>query len=105
MRNPLAHKVCRGVCARLTSVSARSTGVSVATPSGGVVEQITPGVTGLLSARNDADSLAVALREALATPGLVARLGRSARQAAGEEFSEAVMVARHLELYEQRLTR
>jgi glycosyltransferase involved in cell wall biosynthesis len=46
----------------------------VATPVGGLAEQVRPGETGLLSERADADSFALALRRLATEPGLLDRL-------------------------------
>lgn len=71
----------------------------VATPSGGVTEQIEHGRSGLLAEGIDGGSLAAVLREALADAELRARLGSAARERVTEHFSEQRMIDGHLKLY------
>ena len=67
---------------------AMSTGVPVvATRSGGIVEQVEDGKTGLLVERGDAKALANALVRLLSDDDLRARMGKAAGQRAAEHFS------------------
>ncbi len=75
----------------------------VATPSGGVGEQIEDGKTGLLSTAITAPALAIALRRALESPTLRHQLGEAARARAASEYSEQTFLARHRALYESVL--
>jgi glycosyltransferase involved in cell wall biosynthesis len=72
----------------------------VATPSGGVVEQITNGENGFLAAEISGRALADALDQAVSTPGGISRSGENARRKVVERFSEATMIEAHLRLYE-----
>lgn len=71
----------------------------VATPSGGVVEQIRDGETGFLATAVDGPSLAAALERALDMPCAWTDLGQRARQEVIDHFSEAVMIERYRQLY------
>ena len=77
----------------------------VATPSGGVIEQIENGVTGLLAAEISGSALAVVLREALGDAAMAARIGEAGRAAVVANFSESAMVERHVGLYEAILSK
>jgi glycosyltransferase involved in cell wall biosynthesis len=77
----------------------------VATPAGGVIEQIEHNKTGLLVNAFTGDALGTALRAALRNPTHVAKLGAAARQTAATHFSEATMIHRHLNLYDQILSK
>jgi glycosyltransferase involved in cell wall biosynthesis len=68
----------------------------VATPVGGLLEQVVDGETGLLAARPDADALADALRRLITTPGLHASLAMGAMHRR-HELSTDRFVARLLE--------
>jgi glycosyltransferase involved in cell wall biosynthesis len=59
--------------------------------------------TGLLVAREDAAALAAALRRILADRALGERLAAAGRAAYAEQFSERVVVARYLGLFERAL--
>src|SRR6266481_4849265 len=59
----------------------------VATPSGGVVEQITDGENGFLAAAISGDALATALAHALESRNEIPRLGQHARRTVIERFS------------------
>jgi len=72
----------------------------VATPSGGVVEQITHEETGLLAATVSAESLTDMLQRAIDDAAMRARLGRSARRRVEARFSEQAMIDAHVQLYE-----
>lgn len=75
----------------------------VSTPTDGVLEQIEDGQTGLIARDFSGAGLAVRLEEALGDPALRARLGAAARVRATDEFSESVMIERHLKLYAELL--
>ena len=71
----------------------------VATPSGGVVEQIADGKDGLLAADISGKSLAAALQRALDSPKEIQTLGENARSTVIERFSEDTMIDEHVCLY------
>jgi glycosyltransferase involved in cell wall biosynthesis len=71
----------------------------VATPSGGVVEQITDGETGFLAAEISGSALANALDRALRFRALIPLIGENARRTVIEKFSEDSMIEAHLRLY------
>jgi glycosyltransferase involved in cell wall biosynthesis len=73
----------------------------VATPTGGVVEQITDHASGLLAAEISGHALGDALRVAIGDTGLRVRLGIAARERVIAQFTEARMVTRYLELYRE----
>jgi len=75
----------------------------VATPSSGVVEQITNGENGLLAGDISGESLAGALDRALQSPEDISRLGQNARRSVIGRFSEDVMIEAHLRLYQSLL--
>jgi glycosyltransferase involved in cell wall biosynthesis len=75
----------------------------VATPTGGVKEQITDRQSGLLASEITGEALGMALRVALTDPALRARLGAAARARVIENFTEEQMVARYLEVYREVL--
>ena len=75
----------------------------VATPTGGVVEQIEDGVSGLLARDISGPALAEALARALGDSALRSRLGIAARERVMREFTEDVFIERHRELYEEVL--
>jgi glycosyltransferase involved in cell wall biosynthesis len=72
----------------------------VATPSGGVIEQITDGENGFLAENISGNALAAALDRALKEPASIAAMGENARQTVIQKFSEARMVEAHLRLYQ-----
>jgi glycosyltransferase involved in cell wall biosynthesis len=76
----------------------------VATPSGGVVEQITDGENGFLAAEISGGALADALDRALRSPGGLSRIGENARRKVIEKFSEDAMIEAHLRLYDSLMT-
>jgi len=71
----------------------------VATPSGGVVEQITDGENGFLAAEISGVALADALHRALRSRDEIFRIGENARQTVIEKFSEDAMIDGHMRLY------
>jgi glycosyltransferase involved in cell wall biosynthesis len=72
----------------------------VATPSGGVVEQITDGEDGYLTREISGEALAVALERALGSPAKIPTIGEKARRTVAQRFSEDMMINAHLRLYE-----
>jgi glycosyltransferase involved in cell wall biosynthesis len=72
----------------------------VATPSGGVVEQIADGENGFLAENISGNALAAALDRALKEPANIAAIGENARQTVIKEFSEVRMIEAHLRLYQ-----
>jgi glycosyltransferase involved in cell wall biosynthesis len=72
----------------------------VATPSGGVVEQIADGENGFLAAEISGSALAKALDRALCSRGAISPIGEKARRKVIEKFSEDSMIEAHLRLYE-----
>ena len=75
----------------------------VATPTGGVPEQIESGMSGLLAREISGAALAEALAEACGDPEKRARLGAAARDRVNREFSEESFAARHREVYAEAL--
>ena len=89
-------------CVILEAMSAKC--CVVATPTGGVVEQIEPGRTGLLAGHISGKSLGLSLREALAAPEQCRIYGEQARREVEAHFSEERMVQRHLDLYARMIS-
>ncbi len=75
----------------------------VATPSGGVKEQLQDGVTGILAGDISGHALSAALRQAIDDGDLRRRVGEAARIFAAQEFGEAVFFERHQRLYAEIL--
>jgi len=73
----------------------------VATPSGGVKEQVEDGVTGVLAADISGPALAKALRRAVDDKPLRKRAGEAACMRAAQDFSEALFLERHRQLYDR----
>jgi len=71
----------------------------VATPSGGVVEQITDSENGFLAAEISGSALANALDRALRSRARIPMIGENARRTVIEKFSEDAMIEAHLRLY------
>ena len=71
----------------------------VATPAGGVVEQIEDGISGLLAADISGPALGAALLRALADPALCRKMGEAARERAQREYNETLFLERHRRLY------
>lgn len=88
-------------CAVLEAMSAGS--CIVATPTGGVIEQVVDGVSGLLAREISSIALAEVLERALADAPLRHRLGQAARERSQSHFSEAQFFRRHREIYEEVL--
>ena len=78
-------------------------GCVVATPTGGVVEQVADGVSGLLAREISGPALSEALARALADPSLRISLGESARIRAKAEFTEDIFIEHYRNLYEDVL--
>jgi glycosyltransferase involved in cell wall biosynthesis len=72
----------------------------VATPSGGVMEQMTNGESGFFAANISGSALAEVLDRALRCPDNIAAIGENARVRVTEKFSEDTMIEAHLKLYE-----
>jgi glycosyltransferase involved in cell wall biosynthesis len=75
----------------------------VTTDSPGCREIVRDGVNGRLVARGDVAGLAAALAALLADPALRARMGTAGREIAAGEFSEALVVRRTMDLYDELL--
>ncbi|MEI7729518.1 MAG: glycosyltransferase [Verrucomicrobiota bacterium] len=73
----------------------------VATPTGGVVEQIEHGKSGLLAASISGKALGETLRLALGRPERIRQIGAAARMRVQDCFSEERMIRAHLELYQK----
>jgi glycosyltransferase involved in cell wall biosynthesis len=71
----------------------------VATPSGGIVEQITDGDTGFLGSAISGEALAEALGRALNSRADLREIGLRARREVIEKFSEDQMIASHRQVY------
>lgn len=84
-------------CVILEAMSAKC--CVVATPTSGVVEQIEQRKTGFVAEEISGLSLGLALREAMLSPKERRICGESAREKVEREFSQELMVARHLKLY------
>jgi len=86
-------------CAVLEAMAAGS--CVVATPTGGVVEQIEDGVSGILAEEISGPALGTVLLRALQDPDLRKRTGEAARSRAEREFNERDFLERHRLLYEE----
>jgi len=75
----------------------------IATRMGGIPEQVRDGVDGLLVDSGDVLQLAAALRVLADDAPLAERLGRSARQRAGGEFSPRAHLNGLLDVYSAAL--
>ena len=73
----------------------------VATPTSGVTEQIKTDKTGFLAESLSGEALGIVLRDVLAHRELWKKTGDEARDFVEKEFSEKVMVDRHIVLYRQ----
>lgn len=71
----------------------------VATPSGGVVEQIEHGVCGLLATDISGAALGAALVHALRNPELRVKMAAAAHLRTEREFKESLFIERHRRLY------
>jgi glycosyltransferase involved in cell wall biosynthesis len=77
----------------------------VATPSGGVTEQIRNAETGFLAREISGRALADALSRALEAPKEISKIGLNARRSVIEKFSEDVMIEAYVRLYETLISR
>ena len=75
----------------------------VTTDSGGLSEQVEPGVTGLTTPAGDVDALAAALREILTDREKAERMGAAGRERALAHFTEQRNVERFEEIYRELL--
>jgi len=73
----------------------------VAAASSGPAWLVEDGVSGLLTAPEDANALAAAVRRVLSDTGLAARLAEAGRAAYRGRFSEPAVVERYIELFEK----
>ncbi len=73
----------------------------VAATATGPESLITPGETGLLVPLEDAAALATSIRTLVDNPALAQRLAEAGRQAYKDKFTEAAIVGRYLEFFEQ----
>ncbi|MDQ4130802.1 MAG: glycosyltransferase family 4 protein, partial [Actinomycetota bacterium] len=84
----------------LPCIEAMAAGLPVvASATGGIVEAVRDGETGLLVERDDPDALASALERLIADPDLRASLGQAGRRRAVERFAWPRVVDRLLESY------
>lgn len=77
----------------------------VAFASGGLIDVVEHGVTGLLVERRDPAALAAAVEELMARPDRGAALGRAGRERALSQFAPAVAARRYLDIYRDALER
>jgi glycosyltransferase involved in cell wall biosynthesis len=77
----------------------------VAFASGGLIDVVEHGVSGLLVQRRDPAALATTIAGLLALPDRGAALGRSGRERALAEFAPAVVARRYLDIYHTALGR
>jgi len=77
----------------------------VATPSGGVVEQIEDGVSGLLASSISGEALSVPLADAIVDAARRTRLGAAARERALSEFTEERFWSAHARVYAEALSK
>jgi glycosyltransferase involved in cell wall biosynthesis len=75
----------------------------VATPSGGIVEQITDGQTGFLGSSISGETLGEALGRALKSRSDLREIGLRARRVVIEKFSEDQMIESHQRVYGGKL--
>jgi len=75
----------------------------VATPSGGVVEQISDEETGFLASKISGESLAEALSAVLTDRSKVKEAGLRARRAVIERFTEDRMIEAHQKIYQSMM--
>jgi glycogen synthase len=77
----------------------------VVAASGGMVEQVVDGVTGLLFPPGDVDALAARLEQLSADPSLRRRLGAAGREHVEREFGEARVASGVAAVYDELLRR
>jgi glycosyltransferase involved in cell wall biosynthesis len=75
----------------------------VATPTGGVLEQIQDGVSGILAAEISGPALADALIRALNEPRAIRELGNNGRIRAESTYRESVFIERHEAVYTEAI--
>jgi glycosyltransferase involved in cell wall biosynthesis len=75
----------------------------VATPTGGVLEQIENGRSGFLARAISGESLGEALQAALGDAALRKQLGKTARERVTANFTEARMIGSYLDLYREAM--
>ncbi|MEE8172894.1 MAG: glycosyltransferase [Alphaproteobacteria bacterium] len=73
----------------------------VAAAAAGPMSLVTPGETGLLVPLEDAPALATSIRTLIDSPELAARLGEAGRAAYAETYTEAAIVRRYLNFFEE----
>lgn len=84
----------------LTMIEAMLTGLPVvSTESGGIIDAIRDGATGLVVQPAAPAEIADAIRRLITDPPLAARLGAAARELALQEFTQEMCVRRFSELY------
>jgi glycogen(starch) synthase len=71
----------------------------VASRIGGLAEIVVDGVTGILVPPDDSGSLAIAIRDLLASPATASRMGAAARRHKRSKFDYATFVASYEQLY------
>jgi len=71
----------------------------VATPTGGVKEQLQDGATGVLAGEISGPALAAALRRAVGDDALRKSVGNAAQARVRQEYGEALFIERHRQLY------
>jgi glycosyltransferase involved in cell wall biosynthesis len=77
----------------------------VAFASGGLIDVVEHGVTGMLVEQRDPAALAAALRAVLARPDRGTALGRAGRDHALSHFDPAVAARRYVDIYRAALDR
>jgi glycosyltransferase involved in cell wall biosynthesis len=88
-------------CAVLEAMAAGS--CVVATPTGGVVEQIEDGVSGILAQEVSGPALGQALLRALNNLSLSRSMGEAARARVVRDFNETLFLDRHRKVYAEIL--
>ena len=73
----------------------------VATPTGGILEQISDGVTGFLATEISGAALGLALQRSLSDPDARRSIANAARDRAVKEYSETTMIERYRALYQK----
>lgn len=76
----------------------------IASPVGGITEQVLDGKTGILAATGDAASFAHAIGKLLRDEPLRGELGKAAREHVLQRYTEEIMARRTLEFYSQLLS-
>lgn len=77
----------------------------VAFASGGLIDVVEHGVTGLLVEQRDPAALAAAVGSLLARPDRGASLGRAGRERALSQFAPQVAARRYLDIYRAAIDR